>query len=171
MDNFLPDDYDVPTDNKYIKFQAGDNRFRILSKPIIGWEDWLDKKPHRFHMTDKPAKPFDPKKPIKHFWAMVAWNYDAGKLQILEITQTGIQKKIKALAQDADWGDPQNYDIKVTKSGSGMETEYEVKPVPHKPIGDDVMIARDSTVVDLEQLFTGGDPFNPEPIVGNKPPF
>lgn len=167
MDGFLPDDYDVPSDNKYLKFQSGDNKFRIMSKPVIGWEDWKDKKPFRFHMNAKPAKPFDLAKPIKHFWAMVVWSYDQEKILILEITQQGIQKKIKALSSDVDWGDPMTYDIKVTKSGAGMETEYEVHPVPHKPVPEDVKTCLADLTIDLNQLFTGGDPFNPTPAKAN----
>ena len=166
VNDFLPPDYEVPTDNHYLKFQAGDNKFRILSKPIIGFEDWKDKKPLRFHMKDKPSCPIDPKQPIKHFWAMVVWSYDQEKVLILEITQGGIQKKIKALAADADWGDPMSYDIKVTKSGSGMDTEYEVKPIPHKPVADNIKAAYGVLTIDLNQLFTGGDPFNPQPHIG-----
>src|SRR5882762_7034587 len=118
-DAFLPDGYNVPKgDSSYLKLQTGENKFRILSKPIIGWVDWKDKKPYRFTMDKKPAAPFDPKQGIKHFWAFVVFDYVGKKISILEITQAGVQSAIKTLTSDADWGSPFDYDIKVTKSGT-----------------------------------------------------
>jgi hypothetical protein len=157
--NFLPPDYDVPTMSNWMKFEDGENRFRILSTPIIGWEDWDDKKPIRFHMDSKPDEPIDFEKPIKHFWAMVVWNYNKNKLQVLEITQNGVQKKLKALAKDADWGPPFDYDIKVTRSGSGLKTEYEVNPVPHKPVAQEISDQYANTKINLDAMFSGEDPF------------
>ena len=41
MANFLPQDYEIPQDvGNYMKFEDGENKFRILDKPIIGWEGW-----------------------------------------------------------------------------------------------------------------------------------
>jgi hypothetical protein len=165
MDNFLPDAYEVPSSSgNYLKFDQGENRFRILSKPVIGWEDWKDKKPLRFHMDSKPEKPVDPKKPVKHFWAMVVWNYKLGRIQILEITQSSIQKAIKALAADEDWGDPLAYDIKVSRTGEGMETEYQINPAPHKPIAEEIVEQQSTVKVNLDSLFEGKDPFSDTPF-------
>src|SRR3990167_3551310 len=97
---WLPSDYEAPKgESNYLKFQKGENRFRILSSPIIGWEDWENKKPLRFTMGAKPDKPIDPACPIKHFWAMIIWNYTLNKIQILEITQKSIQGAIQQLAK------------------------------------------------------------------------
>ena len=86
--SFLPQDYTSPKSfNNYMKLQEGENKIRILSRPIIGWEDWLNNKPIRFRMSEKPAKPVDAKKPIKHFWAFVVWNYAEEQIQILHLTQ------------------------------------------------------------------------------------
>ena len=36
--DFLPDNYEAPQGGGgYMKFQKGDNKFRIVGKPIIGW--------------------------------------------------------------------------------------------------------------------------------------
>jgi len=159
MGDFFPDDYNVPTESRYMRFQHGENRFRIMSKPVIGWLDWKDKKPLRYRMTEKPAKPIDPENQIKHFWAMIIWNYQTNKINILEITQGGIQKSIKALAEDQDWGAPIGYDIKVNKNGAGLDTKYKTNPVPHKAVSDEIQAAYDSEIIDLDKLFTGEDPF------------
>lgn len=102
--NFLPENYTTPkTSNSYMKLQDGENKFRILSSPIIGWEDWLDKKPVRFRFNEKPNKSIDPKKPLRHFWAFIVWNYMEEKIQILQVTQATIRNCIEALCKDTDW--------------------------------------------------------------------
>ena len=117
MADFLPEGYETPEANaNYMKFEEGENKFRVLSSPIIGWLDWKDKKPMRFKMKDKPSAPIDPSKPIKHFWAMVVYNYQKGTVQVLEITHNSIQKAIESYSSDEDYGHPSGYDIVVTLS-------------------------------------------------------
>lgn len=159
--DFLPSAYVAPakSNGSYMKLLKGENRIRILSKPIIGWLDWDNKKPLRFKFNEKPSKPIDPSKPIKHFWAFVIWDCVENKIKIMEITQSGIQQSIQALTKDADWGSPFEYDIKIIRAGDGMETTYTINPVPHKPVYDAVKDLFKRTYIDLEQLFVGGDPF------------
>lgn len=165
---FLPTDYEQPkTTSSYMKFQEGENRFRILSKPIIGWQDWTeDKKPVRFRFSEKPDRPINPKKAVKHFWAMIVYNYAAKDVNVLEITQATIQSAITNLIKDAEWGEPYNYDIKVTRSGEGMDTEYSVAPSPHKPLTQEIVDAYIAKPCSLEKLFNNGDPF--ETTVGDR---
>lgn len=161
--DFLPKDYEAPKSSSgYMKLQDGENKFRILSAPIVGWEDWQDKKPIRFPMDQKPAKPIDEKKPIKHFWAMIVWNYAEADIQILEITQTSIRRAIEGLCSDDDWGAPYFYDIKVSRQGEGMKTEYSISPVPHKPLAPHIQQRFYEKRCNLEALFHGEDPFNKE---------
>jgi hypothetical protein len=143
-----------------MKLKAGENKFRIMSKPIIGWLDWKDNKPLRFRMKDKPQQPIDPKKPVKHFWAMVVWNYNDNQIQVFEITQSSIQQAIQALTIDADWGSPFNYDIKIIRTGEKMETNYTVNPVPHKEVAKDIAKAYNEKPINLEALYDGLDPFD-----------
>jgi len=158
--DFLPTDYVAPQGNSnYFKFEKGENRFRILSKPIIGWLDWNDKTPLRFRMDAKPSQPINPNKPIKHFWAFIVHNAKTNSIQILEITQSSIQGAIQQLSKDADWGAPYGYDIKVVKTGDGMETQYAVNPVPHKPVSQEVKDLLAAKPIDLEKLYDGTDPF------------
>jgi len=162
--SFLPTDYEAPkASNNYFKLQEGENRIRILSKPILGWEDWtLEKKPIRFKMSEKPSKSIDPKKPLRHFWSFIVFNAIEGKIQIMNVTQATIRKAIEALSKDGDWGVPYHYDIKIVKSGEGVDTEYHINPVPHKPISQDVIDLFNETPCNLESLFTSEDPFSRE---------
>lgn len=158
--DFLPKNYKVPSSgDKYMKLEKGKNQFRILSNAVLGWEDWRDNKPVRYTLENKPDHSIDPKRPIKHFWAFVVYNYNEEKVQILEITQKTIQKALNTMISDEAWGDPRNYDISITREGEGMETEYFSNPIPPKPLSADIKEKYDKTKINLEALFSGEDPF------------
>ena len=158
--SFLPEGYEAPKGNSdYMKFEQGENKFRILSQPIVGWEDWEDKKPIRFPMNMKPEKPINPNQSIKFFWAMIVWNRKEEKIQILEITQRSVQSPIELLAKDSEWGNPFGYDIKVTKTGEKMDTEYSVNPSPQKKVEKEVIEAFKAKPCFLKALYQGADPF------------
>lgn len=160
--NFLPDNYEAPkpTNQLYLKLQDGENRIRILSRPIVGWEDWnAEKKPVRYKMNEKPAKPFDASKPMKHFWAFIVWNVNEEMIQIMQITQATIRSCLESLSKDQDWGSPFEYDIKINKKGEKMETEYTVNPAPHKPVSQEILKAFRDRPIKLEALYEGLDPF------------
>lgn len=161
MTTFLPVDYKAPkTNSSYMKLAMGENKIRILSKPIMGWEDWIDNKPVRFSMDEKPASAHDPKKPIKHFWAFIVWNYSDKQIQILQLTQASIRSSIETLCRDPDWAEPYFYDIKINKKGEKMDTEYVVNPLPHKPIGEEIIKCFHDKPCNLMALFDGSDPFS-----------
>jgi len=163
---FLPKDYNIPdASTGYMKFKLGENRFRVLSSAIVGFESWIDeegkRKPLRWRMgVDMPVEKIgdDP----KHFWAFVVFNYKDEKVQILEITQKGIMKSIKALTNDEDWGDPKDYDIVVTREGEGLETEYQVQPKPKKELDKGILQFYKDLSINLDNLFEGLDPFKAE---------
>lgn len=161
QNDFLPQDYEAPqTGGNYMKFEKGDNKFRILCKPILGWLDWKDKKPLRFRMNEKPEKPIDPAKPVKHFWAMVVFDERDQKIKILEITQASIQKAITDLAKSSDWGSPLEYGLTIVKKGEDKNTEYSVIPSPPKALSDAVNTLYQSfKYINLDALYEGGDPF------------
>lgn len=174
MTDFLPADY---KDNKslneqgssYMKFNKGVNRFRIMSSPIVGWSWWNEKEdgskvPVRIRINEKiDISKVQDEGSIKRFWAMLVYNYDLKKLQILEITQKGIQKTLESLVSDDDWGTPvQTYDIVVTKIGEGMETKYEVLPKPKTPLTEDILKEFKMINLHLENLYKNEDPFQPD---------
>lgn len=159
--NFLPTDYKAP-EGKYYSFEDGENTFRVLSSAITGWEYWnKDNKPVRsklpfqpipsdIKLDEKTGKPTTP----KHFWAFVVWNYRSDSVQILQVNQKSVQAGIRALVDNEKWGAPQKYDITVTRSGSGLKTEYTVMPNPGTELPK-----TDISHINLEALFSGDDPF------------
>ncbi len=169
-DSFLPEDYKVPTEEKYMKLKIGDNRFRILSSPIVGYIFWIEEKDDKGKLTRKPvrlrmnelqsrAKESPRRDEIKHFWAMVVYNYDSENISILEITQRSIQNTIKSLQSDPDWGSPKKYDLLITRTGEGLDTHYTVTPKPSSKIDDKITEKYNSMHINLEALFEGGDPY------------
>jgi hypothetical protein len=164
MSNFLPNGHELlRTEKKYWKMsemKEGDNRLRFVMSPIAGWIDWVDNKPIRYRPDQKPSQPFNIEKPIKAFWACYVWDYSRNDLFILEISQMSVIKAIVALANDSDWGDCTEYDLKITKSGSLMKTRYQVTAIPHKELSKQIEMALESNPVCLEALYEGKDPWS-----------
>ena len=160
---FLPPEFEsLKIEKPYWKMsqmKEGENRFRIVMRPIAGWIDWRDGKPLRFRPSNKPSVAVDASKPIKPFWSLYVWDYAREALFILEITQNSIIKTLTALGHDEDWGDFLKYDLKLKKEGTGKETKYIITPMPHKPLSERVLKAISSCPVRLEALYEGGDPW------------
>lgn len=162
--HFLPVGFEkLQAESRYInlgKLPEGEHKYRILCRPIAGWLDWKDKKPLRFLPENKPKAPVDPEKPVKSFWAMLVWDYSREALAIMEITQNSIRKALETLAMNEDWGDLTSFDFKIKKEGSGIDTVYNVIPVPPKPLSAQIKEAVESTPVRLEALYEGLDPWS-----------
>ena len=57
-------------------------------------------------------------------------------------------------------GDLTNYDFKgVKKTGSGMETNYSVIPIPPESLSETIKEALECSKVRLEALYEGKDPW------------
>ena len=164
---FLPEGYQAPAGN-YLKFKEGDTTFRILSSAIVGYEYWTkENKPVRSRepFDDTPNGKTDDKGNVRvnHFWAFVAWNYDAQKVQIAQITQSSIKNQIEAYLKNPKWGDPKAYDFVVTRKGQGFsDTEYNVVANPKEDLDAKIEGAYRAKKIDLERLFAGEDPFSNE---------
>lgn len=162
MNDFFQDaNYEIPVTSNYMKFSEGDNTFRVLSSAIIGYEYFdQDNKPVR---SPEPfdVVPTDVKKggAIKHFWAFAVYNYEAKRIQVMELTQKGLMKAIQAYVKNPKWGNPKGYDITVTRTGSGLDTEYSITPNPHSPLDAKIASQYANMNVNLNALYENGDPF------------
>ncbi len=160
----LPNNYELPKSEggKYTKLQNGTTKIRILTSPIIGWEYFSnDNKPNRSRIAYSwvPADSKDWRK-AKEFWAFVVYNYDEERVQVMNITQKSLKEQLLALARDADFGDPKDYDIKITKSGKGLETTYTVMALWRAEFTNSKAL-EEAQAVNLEALYDGNDPFMP----------
>lgn len=167
-----PANYEVPkSEGRYMKFKApGKYKFRILEKPIFGYEGWkvIDGKdvPQRFKMDEKPADTSAFKNgQLNHFWAMPVWNFNTGHVEILSFTQKGIQADVEGYARNEDWGSPLTYNLTVTREGTTRDdTKYSTQPSPHSELPAEALEAWAKVKAEgfnIAELYTDGDPFKP----------
>lgn len=175
--DFLPADYEEPVTSRYMRFEEGENKFRVLpAKPgkqtlIMGWEYWKTvgngRKPVRVTrdiavpMTELEVDPKTGELDLqKFFWAFAVWNYKTKSVQILEVTQKTIRQPMEALAKNVKWGTPVEYDLIVNQIVEGGKTSYSVTPDPKEPVDKNILEEYDKTPVNLEALYAGDDPFS-----------
>lgn len=164
---FLPKDYEAPKgSSNYLKLEEGQNKFRIVSDAIVGYEYWTNgNKPVRLrnYPETKPADirtNDDGSYTVKHFWAFVVLDRKDAKVKILEITQASIMRNMEDLVLNAEWGDPKQYDITISRTGSGMETRYTVQPSPSKELTKEEKSLVARMEINLNALFDGENPFD-----------
>ena len=175
---FTPDKFAESQVGNYMKFEEGENRIRILEKPITGYVYWEDAEGNlvpKNEMAGKGGRPVRvehweelfsaQRKAMKGFAAMVVWNYKAEKVQILEVKQVGIMNALEALSLSKSWGDVTTFDIVITKTRTGInptDVEYSVMPEPKEPVSKEIKEAYKEAHIDLEALYRGEDPFGVE---------
>lgn len=167
--SFLPEKYEVPDKpTNFTKLTEGVHRLRILTSPLLGWEVWTDngdKRGVQRYAYDEPH-PAN----AKHIWAMVVWNFDAGRIQIFSVSQSSIQTQLKALASNPDWGSPLEYNISITRTGQGLnDTKYRVDGSPTsigKPIPATITKAFKEANISLEGWLRGEDQFGASDSTG-----
>jgi hypothetical protein len=163
--SFLPENYEPPkTESNYLKLQAGQNRVRILSE-----SPFIDNKPFRALTKDECPSPSKPEDSIRHFWAMVVYDFSDGNIKIWEITQATIQEALTHYSRDPEWGDPTQYGLTITKTGEKLETKYMITPSPHKPLAEKILQLWSQTPIDLTALLRGEDPFSTESQKSKQP--
>lgn len=161
-DAWFPEGYVAPKDvSSFMSLEDGDNTFRILSKPVFGFEYWnTENKPvrSRTEWLETPSdikldKDGDPTS-IKYFWAFLVYNYNEECVQSFEITQKTIMKALTALIENPKWGNPEKYDITINKTGKELTTKYSVVPNPHSEVTPEVLTELANTKIDLDKLFS-----------------
>lgn len=171
---FLPEGETIPEGNTgYMKFELGENKFRVAGSAITGFELWVNGKPLRRKTADQftsdelrnaDVNKIDGKKHTpKYFWAFPVYNYKTEKVQILEVKQVTVMRGIESYLNDEDYGkDPQAYDLVVTQGeGANGKIEYLVKAKPPKALDEGLAVSvRDAVEnMDLTALYRGEDPF------------
>jgi len=161
-------------------------RFCLLSdEPLEFYEVWAENpadgkaKPFRFDTEPGPddlALAFGEytrrmnregtgPEPIKFALALPVYNFDASQVQVLQLSQKSLIRELDAVSQMSDYEDICSIDFQLGKSGSGLNTEYKLTPVPRKK-GADATIAdawqtAKADGFDLSRLLDGADPFKP----------
>jgi len=161
---------------------GGSVRFALLSdEPLEGYEVWGTSagasKPFRFEQEPTPEDvavelgDFEPREgrggpgtvDVKFFIAVPVYNYESGKVQVLQITQKSILKEIDQISQMEDYENLLEWDFTIGKKGTGLLTEYTVRPVPRKKGSqehiDAAWLEAKSEGFDISRLMNGGNPF------------
>lgn len=166
----LPNNYEfkenLATGGNYTKITEEPLKFRVLTSPITWWGYFTNEnKPKRSRYAFSSTPDIKPDGKAKEFWAFVIWNYTEKKIQVMEITQQTIKKAIWDLVKDVDFGDPKEYDLKISKTGKGKETKYTLLALGKSdfaPEGEEVdAILKEANSIRLEALYDGDDPFKP----------
>lgn len=165
----FPENYKQPEAvSNYLKFKKDwDTEFRILSDSIIGWVYFnLENKPVRtkefpddWKLQAKVNEKSNKQDSPKHFRAFQVRDYANNRICILEITQKSIQNDIMAYYKNTKRGDPKEYDLTVTRVGEWLETKYTVIANPKTPLTEAQSIAYFDSVIKLDALYEGKDPF------------
>jgi hypothetical protein len=148
--------------------ESKEHRFRLFGTGVTGFEVWtVDNKPVRY-----ATKPDDADLPpnvkveestgtpsVRRFLAGLVYDYAAEDFKILQLTQKGLMNGLFKYMQDEDFGDPTDYDIKLTRKGSGLKTEYSLVAAPPKPVAKTIEAEYAELYCNLEALFEGKDPF------------
>lgn len=165
-ESFVPENYEPPATGGggYTKIELGENRFRILSAPLMMWVTWEAGKATKIKYagdSNKPAKPTGENGSVKHVWGLVVWNYGTSCIEVLELDKQTLIAPLLSHSKDKDWGHPKGYDVIFKKEGSGRDgTKYSFMPKPHTPLGEEAKEAYLANPIDLNQLLVAdGNPF------------
>lgn len=153
----------------YLFFAEGDkpDQSKPIRKRIMRDANGAIPKNARFtleQMIELKAKKSTDKKSItgieeqKYFWVFLVYNQLKKRLQVLEISQSGIIKVMQAKMKKADWADPTLYDFEISKAGSGLGTEYMVDASLPKPLPEEVLEELKTLKYSIEAIFEGGYP-------------
>lgn len=159
-------------DNRYIAVSKieGEKRVRFCGAGVTGLEGWteVDGKnvPVRFEKRPdelpEGLREDDKGKPqLKHFLAGVVWDYDSQSFMILSMTQKSLREQLFKFIRDEDYGDPQGYDVKISREGEGLNTKYTLLASPPKPLAKEVKEAweNEGSKITLPAIFDNEDPF------------
>ena len=162
---------------------GGSVRFALLSdSPLEFYEVWgqapdSTQRPFRFDYEPTPEDistelgNFIPREgrggpgtaDVKFAIAIPAFNYESGTVQVLSITQKSILRELDAISQTEDYADLLSWDFTLGKKGTGLLTEYTLRPAPRKKGSQDHIDTAweeaQGAGFDLSRLIGGGNPF------------
>lgn len=137
------EDYKVPQTGLYHKFEDGVvTTFRLLTEPVVYESTYTNQDGEDIIST-------------KYSW--LAYDVEAEQIKVLNLPMTAY-KQIAALARDEDYGDPTQYNLKLSRTGTGPSTAYTVTPSPKKsdPMTLSETIKEDLAELDLKAITAKG---------------
>lgn len=165
---------------------GGSTRFALLSdEPLEFFESWGtaadgSSKPFRFDYeptyedvvtemgtyTPREGRGGPGTADVKFCIAVPIFSYEAGTVQVMSVSQKSILRELDAISQEEDYSNLLEWDFTLSKKGSGLTTEYKLRPAPRKKGSDATISAAWEEVkaagFDISRLLTGGNPFKAE---------
>jgi len=81
----------------------------------------------------------------------------------MSVSQKSILRELDAISQEEDYTNLLEWDFTLSKKGSGLTTEYKLRPAPRKKGSDATISAAWQEVkaagFHISRLLTGGNPF------------
>ncbi len=190
--NFLPEGYELPSNSNNNGWLNGSDiksgtthRVRIMgsfanpNQVLECWEGWnhidevtkelggTKRQPMRMPRTpdgkDK-VHAYDEKGKAKLCWLVTVYHYESKSAKIWSIPQRTIQDKIMSLIKDKqDWGNPNGYDLKISREGTLLETEWNINPATKSTPTEEMYKTIKEAKIDCTKVFEndgfGGNPF------------
>jgi len=145
----------------FVKLQDGDTvQLRILSQPLMGWEQFADGKPYRWKPDgSKPEGMPDSSERPRPFLAFVVYQYtDDQGVKIWSFTQQTIIKQLEVLFEGGKhhWS---SFVINLRRKGAGLDTTWTVIGTM-VPLEDSLIefATKAEDYIDLSALYMGDSP-------------
>jgi hypothetical protein len=133
-----------------------------MEAPATGGKDYLKletDKPAKIRLFGKPIvfhekSDFYPE-PQLRFASLCIYRNTETKTNEVKGFKFGwtVQKQIKAMVDDEEYGDPTKYDLKITKTGEKLTTKYSVLPMKERPLTDEEKALIAGCTLDLEAMY------------------
>ncbi|SDP33790.1 hypothetical protein SAMN04487914_108119 [Arthrobacter sp. ok909] len=125
------------SNSKFVEFEPGKKvRLRLLDHPNVS------------------HKQYKPNEDISTQFAWPVWNYTLGKQQILQ-KGPGVFKRIASIIEDYSDQMPMSCDLSITTSGSGLQTRYEITPVP---VAGTMPVIKSDEIIDIDKELPNSIP-------------
>ena len=156
--------------SRYTEIKPEGTKVRVLEAPLVGHSIWteVDGKSKNVRtqgdvalLPEGKVDKNGSRAQVKQFFAFKVYNHGSGNVEVFDSDKVSVNAQIKKLDEDPDWGDVRKYDLKLSKTGTGMQTEYTVLPVNKGELSEEVssFCAAEVGKVDLNALLEGKNPF------------
>ncbi len=100
--------------------------------------------------------------PPKFCIAVPAYSYESGKIAILQLSHKTLIKELDKISQEEDYKDLLAWDFTIGREGTGLNTEYTLRPLPPKEDREAIQTLYKKQLdagFNLDALLTGDNPF------------
>lgn len=150
------------TQSRFPKFSEWVNKFRVIWERRV-WRQYFTDDKKKFIVENEKDIPMDKVSKWKYwlsfnyFRAFPVYDYQTESVGILTMSQKTIIKFFHTLLQDADFKNPSEYDINITKTIKKVwwqeKTEYTFTPWKHKKLSKEAEKISSLTGVDMDAYY------------------